>query len=61
MDVTVDTGAFRPGGRVTAAVSCTADLSAMVLAGLPGTATVQATATAPLETYRDIDDDGQRS
>ena len=52
--VAVDTGAFRPGGQVTATVSCTADLSAMMLAGLPGTATVTATAAAPLETYRDL-------
>ena len=54
MTVAVDTGAFRPGGQVTATVSCTADLSAMMLAGLPGTATVTATAVAPLETYRDL-------
>ena len=52
--VAVDTAAFRPGGQVTATVSCTADLSAMMLAGLPGTATVTATAAAPLETYRDL-------
>ena len=54
MSVAVDTGGFRPGGQVTATVSCTADLSGMMLAGLPGTATVTATAAAPLETYRDL-------
>ena len=60
-DVTVDLGAFRAGGQVTATVSCTTDLSAMVLAGLPGAATVEATATAPLETYRDLTAAGERS
>ena len=50
----VDTSRFRAGGQVAVTVSCTADLSATVLAGLPGSVTVDATAAAPLETYRDL-------
>ena len=57
----MDLGAFRAGGQVTATVSCTTDLSAMVLAGLPGAATVEATGIAPIETYRDLDVAGERS
>ena len=54
LDTAVDTARFRLGGEVTVTVACTADLSATVLAGLPGTVTVRATAAAPLETYRDL-------
>ena len=36
LDTAVDTARFRPGGEVTVTVACTADLSATVLAGLPG-------------------------
>ena len=61
LDTSVDTSRFRPGGRVAVAVSCTADLSAVVLAGLPGTVTVRATAAAPLETYRDLTAVGPRT
>lgn len=61
LDTAVDTARFRPGGEVTATVACTADLSATVLAGLPGTVTVRATAAAPLETYRDLTVRGSRT
>lgn len=54
MSVEVDTSAFGPGGAVGARVRCTADLSGLALAGLPGRVTVTAAATAPLETYRDL-------
>ncbi|MBL8932806.1 MAG: pilus assembly protein [Kineosporiaceae bacterium] len=52
--VDVDTGAFRPGGQVTVAVTCTTDLSATALAGLPGSLTLHAEAVSPIETYRDV-------
>jgi len=48
----VDTGSFRPGEIVSVTLSCTADLSSLALAGVPGSVTVQRTSTAPLETYR---------
>ena len=37
--VDVNTGAFRPGGFVDVTVRCTADLSRLALAGLPGSVT----------------------
>jgi Flp pilus assembly protein TadG len=53
-EVRVDTSAFRPGGQVTATVDCTATLSAMAMTGLPGSLSLHAHATSPLETYRDV-------
>lgn len=50
--VAVDTGDFRPGGVARVTVSCTADLSGLGLAGLPGSRTLRAAAAAPLEQYR---------
>jgi Flp pilus assembly protein TadG len=52
--VDVDTSGFRPGGQVTATVACTADLSALVLAGVPGTLSLRAVATSPIEALRDL-------
>lgn len=54
MTAAVDTTRFRPGGQVTVTVSCTADLSQLALAGVPGSTTATSTATAPLETFRPI-------
>lgn len=51
-EVTVDTVSFRPGGQVRVTVACRADLSGLGLAGLPGSKTLRADATAPLEKYR---------
>ena len=52
MSITVDDSVFRAGGTVGVSVTCTADLSGLALAGLPGSATMTATGRAPLETYR---------
>ena len=52
--VTVDTSEFHPGGQVSATVRCTADLSGLAMAGFPGSVTLDATAAAPLEPYRDL-------
>lgn len=52
--VAVDTAAFAAGGQVDVTVTCTADLTELALSGLPGSMTVTAAATAPLETYRDF-------
>ena len=51
-EVAVDTASFRPGGHVRVTVACTADLSGLGLSGLPGSKTLRADATAPLEKYR---------
>ena len=52
--VDVDTGAFHPGGYVDVAVRCTADLSGLALAGMPGSVNLTSTSRSPLETYRDL-------
>ena len=51
-EVAVDTADFRPGGHVRVSVTCRADLSGLGLAGLPGSKTLRAEASAPLEQYR---------
>lgn len=51
-DVRVDASGFRPGGSVSVSVACVANLSGLGLAGLPGSKTLSAEATAPLERYR---------
>ena len=45
---------FRPGGSVTVRVACTTDLSAVSVSGLPGHLTLDATSTAPLDTYAPV-------
>ena len=52
MNAWVDTSAFRPGGQVSVTVTCTADLSALTLAGVPGSASLSSSSTAPLEAFR---------
>lgn len=56
MDVSVDTSGFRvPVGSpasTSATVRCTVRLSDVGIAGLPGTRTVQASFTSPLDRYR---------
>lgn len=54
LDVNVDTGAFYAGGEVSVSVRCTADLSGMALAGLPGSVTLNSQVRAPLGSYRDL-------
>jgi Flp pilus assembly protein TadG len=52
--VTLDTSHFTPGGYVTAHVSCLVLLSDVGVPGLPGSTTVSASATAPLDPYRSV-------
>ena len=54
VDVGVDISAFHAGGRVSTTVRCTADLSGLAIAGLPGSITLSAVGRAPLETFRDV-------
>ena len=49
--VSTDTSQFKPGGLVTVTIRCTLDLSSLVVSGLPGSSTLTAQATAPLDTY----------
>ncbi len=52
--VTMDTSHFVPGGYVTAHVSCLVLLADVGFPGLPGSTTVSASATAPLDPYRSV-------
>lgn len=52
IDVTVDTSRLAPAGTVTAQVSCTASLADLTLLELPGSKTIGAAASAPVDTYR---------
>lgn len=46
------TGAFVAGGQITVEVRCTVSFSDLGLTGLPGSATVTGSSTAPLDTWR---------
>ncbi len=50
--VVTDTSHFFPGGYVTVRVTCAVLLSDLGVRGLPGSTSVQASATAPLDPYR---------
>lgn len=50
--VRVDTSAFRPGGQVTVEVTCTISTQSLTGLGAPGSLTVTATSTSPLDVYR---------
>jgi hypothetical protein len=52
--IAIDTSHFYPGGYVTAHVSCLVVLSDIGFPGLPGSTTVSASATAPLDPYRSV-------
>jgi Flp pilus assembly protein TadG len=45
---------FRPGGTVTVTVSCTADLTDLALAGVPGSTTVTSSSSSIVESYRQV-------
>lgn len=51
-DVRVSTGGLRPGGAVTVTVSCRVRLADLVLLGVPGSRTVESTATSPVDQWR---------
>lgn len=50
--ITVETGGLQPGGAVTVTVSCVVPLSDLALIGVPGTRTVSATSTSPVDRWR---------
>lgn len=45
---------FAPGGYVVVEVTCHVELSDLLVPGLPGATTVQASSTAPLDPYRSM-------
>ncbi len=52
--VSTDVSQFRPGGSVTVTVVCTVDLADLAVPGLPGTATIRSSTTAPVDPYRSV-------
>jgi Flp pilus assembly protein TadG len=54
VNVQIDTTAFYAGGQVTAHLSCDTNLSDLAMAGLPGSTTLTADSTSPLEQYRQL-------
>lgn len=52
--VSVDAADLVPGGRVSVSVTCTVRLSSAALPGVPGYVTIRASATAPVEQYREV-------
>ena len=49
---TVDTSQFYAGGQVQVTISCVTNLSDLTVVGFPGHKTLTASATVPLEQYR---------
>jgi len=52
--VLTDTSHFYPGGFVTVTVVCQVPLADLSVPGLPGSTTVRATSTAPIDPYRSV-------
>ncbi len=56
-DITVDTAGFRvpigQPGAVTVSITCTVDVADLLAPGLPGSVTVQAAASSPVDSYRE--------
>ena len=55
LDVNVDTADFRPGGTVTTDVTCNVSLASLSLLRVPGTRTVEASATETIDVFRGLD------
>lgn len=47
----VDTGNDHPGGTITVTLACQVDLSTVTAAGFPGSETLTASFTSPIDTY----------
>ncbi len=52
--VVTDLSHFYPGGFVTVTVTCQVALSDLSVPGLPGTTSIRASSTAPLDPYRAV-------
>jgi Flp pilus assembly protein TadG len=52
--VTTDVSHFFAGGYVTVTVVCQVDLSDLSVPGIPGSTTVRASSTAPIDPYRSV-------
>ena len=56
MTIELDTGAFAPDGAVRATVGCNVDLADLLLLGVPGSRTVTASFTQPVDAFRGVGD-----
>ncbi|GAA1025817.1 hypothetical protein GCM10009557_01240 [Virgisporangium ochraceum] len=54
LTVTVTTDGQRPGSAVTVTLSCQVPLADLLLLGVPGSRTVEATATSPVDVWRGV-------
>lgn len=54
VSVSVSTGGLAPGGAVTVTVACTVPLADLALLAVPGSRTVEATATSPVDMWRGV-------
>ena len=52
--VLTDVSHFYPGGYVTVTVVCQVPLADLAVPGLPGSTTVRASSTAPIDPYRSV-------
>jgi Flp pilus assembly protein TadG len=52
--VVTDVSHFFPGGYVTVTVVCQVPLADVAVPGMPGSTTVQASSTAPIDPYRSV-------
>lgn len=49
-----DTSRFYPGGSVTVTVTCHVALSDLSISGIPGSTSIRASSTAPIDPYRSV-------
>lgn len=52
--VSTDVSHFYPGGFVVVTVACRVELSDLSIPGIPGTTTVSASSTAPIDPFRPV-------
>ncbi|MGH9067930.1 MAG: TadE/TadG family type IV pilus assembly protein [Acidimicrobiales bacterium] len=52
--VVVDTTDFVPGGKLSVRLACTVSFAQVALPGLPGSETLRASLTAPVDPYRGV-------
>jgi Flp pilus assembly protein TadG len=52
--VTTDVNHFYPGGYVSVTVTCQVSLADLSVPGVPGTTTISASSTAPIDPYRSV-------
>ena len=52
--VTTNTSDFTPGGSVSVTVTCVTSLADVSVPGVPGTKTLSATSSAPVDPYRAV-------